>query len=160
MKVMRMSLLPGLAGAIERNRKLAVRDIAVFEIGKCFQPKAPDKLPDEYNRLGIALTGQRFDAHWSEKGSQVDFYDIKGMAEVLLGTVELKPSNHPFYKAGHQADVFKDDRPVGSMGCLHGDIIAMLDMEGDIYAMEISLDAFLDKKWQGLKRSQVPVHLA
>jgi phenylalanyl-tRNA synthetase beta chain len=40
MKVMRMSLLPGLAGAIERNQKLSVRDIALFEIGKCFLPNA------------------------------------------------------------------------------------------------------------------------
>ncbi|MGD0210373.1 MAG: phenylalanine--tRNA ligase subunit beta, partial [Desulfomonilia bacterium] len=56
MKVMRMSLLPGLAGAIERNRKLAVRDISLFEIGKCFSPIAGQKLPNEYNRLGIAMT--------------------------------------------------------------------------------------------------------
>ena len=151
MKVMRMSLLPGLAGAIERNRKLAVRDISLFEIGKCFFPCAGQKLPNEYNRIGIAMTGGRFDAHWSEKGRAVDFYDIKGVAEKLLGTAWLKPSNYPFYKAGYQADVFKDDKYIGTMGCLHGDILTMLDIEGDIYALELSLEAILDRKWQGLK---------
>ena len=151
MKVMRMSLLPGLAGAIERNRKLAVRDISLFEIGKCFFPIAGQKLPNEYNRLGIAMTGQRFDAHWSEKGRAVDFYDIKGVAEKLLGSIELKPSNYPYYRAGYQADVFKDDKYIGTMGCLHGDILTMLDIEGDIYTLELSLEAILDRKWQGLK---------
>ncbi len=151
MKVMRMSLLPGLAGAIERNRKLAVRDIAIFEVGKCFLPNASQRLPDEYLRIGIAMTGQRFDSHWSEKGRAVDFYDIKGLAEKLLGAIELKSSNHPFYKAGYQADVFKDSQAIGTMGCLHGDILTMLDIEGDIYALELSMEAILEKKWQGLK---------
>ncbi len=151
MKVMRMSLLPGLAGAIERNRKLSVRDIAIFEIGKCFLPNVSQKLPDEYLRLGIAMTGQRFDSHWSEKGRAVDFYDIKGLAEKLLGAIELKPSNHPFYKAGYQADVFKDFQAMGTMGCLHGDILTMLDIEGDIYALELSMEAILEKKWPGLR---------
>ena len=97
------------------------------------------------------MTGQRFDSHWSEKGRAVDFYDIKGLAEKLLGAIELKPSNHPFYKAGYQADVFKDNQPIGAMGCLHGDILTMLDIEGDIYGLELSTEAILEKKWQGLK---------
>ncbi|HVN71608.1 MAG TPA: hypothetical protein VMU10_06280, partial [Desulfomonilia bacterium] len=151
MKVMRMSLLPGLAGVIERNRKTAVRDIALFEIGKCFSPRSSGELPEEHLRLGLAVTGLRFDPHWSEKGRTVDFYDIKGIAEVLLGEVELKPSSHPFYKPGYQADVFKDEKLIGSMGCLHGDILAMLDMEGDIYSFEISLESVLGKQWHGLK---------
>ena len=37
------------------------------------------------------------------------------------------------------------------MGCLHGDILTMLDIEGDIYALELSMEAILDRKWQGLK---------
>ena len=151
MKVMRMSLIPGLAGAIERNRKLAVRDMAIFEIGRCFCPVASDSLPSEFNRLGIALTGQRFDAHWSEKGRQVDFYDIKGAAENLLGKIELRPSTHPFYKEGCQADVFKNGITIGTMGCLHDNVNAMLDIDGDIFALEITLESMLDRKWHGLR---------
>jgi phenylalanyl-tRNA synthetase beta chain len=81
----------------------------------------------------------------------VDFYDIKGVAEKLLGTFELKSSSHPYYMPGYQADVVRNGVVIGSMGCLHGDILAMLDLEGDIYALELPLGAVIEKEWQGLR---------
>jgi phenylalanyl-tRNA synthetase beta chain len=151
MKIMRTSLIPGLVSTIERNKKLQNRDISFFEIGRCFYPRKNQKLPEERYYLGIAMSGQRFDTHWSEKGRPVDFYDLKGVAETLLGPLEMKPSNHPWFKGGLQADVFMNDEPVGAMGCLHSDILAMLDIADDVYALDLSLEAILFRKWQGLR---------
>lgn len=150
MKIMRTSLIPGLAGVVERNKKLQNRDLSIFEIGRCFIPRTGDKLPEERYRLGVAMSGQRFDPHWSEKGRQADFYDLKGVAETLLGGVELKPSNHPCYKAGFQADILLDDAAAGTIGCLHPDLLKMIDVSDDVTVLELSLDAILLRKWQGL----------
>ncbi len=154
MRIMRPSLLPGLLAALERNRKLQTRDISLFEIGKTFHPKGQGELPEEVRRLGAIVSGNRFDMHWSEKGRTVDFYDIKGVAESLLKGMELKPSTHAHYKALCQADVVLDGAVVGSMGCVHPDILAMADIEDDVYAMEIVLEPLLRRQWKGL--SDIP----
>jgi len=151
MKIMRTSLIPGLASAVERNRKLQNRDISVFEIGKSFQPVPGGKLPVEEYRIGIAMSGQRFDTHWSDRPRQTDFYDLKGIAETILGGPELQPSSHPYYKPRQQADVLLDGKAAGTIGCLHQDILAMLDIADDVYVLDLSLDACLDRKWQGMK---------
>jgi len=151
MRIMRTSLIPGLAGVVERNKKLQNRDLSIFEIGRCFIPKTGDKLPEERYRLGIAMSGQRFDTHWSDRPRQVDFYDLKGIAETILGEPELQPSSHPYYKPGQQADVLLEGKAAGTIGCLHQDILAMLDIADDVFILELSLDACLDRKWQGMK---------
>ncbi len=151
MKIMRTSLIPGLAAAMERNKKLQNRDISIFEIGKIFQPVQGAKLPGEQYRLGIAMSGQRFDTHWSDRSRQVDFYDLKGMAETILGEPELQPANHPYYQPGRQADILIGGKADGTIGCLHLDILAMLDVADDVFVLDLPLDACLDRKWQGMR---------
>ena len=150
MKIMRTSLLPGLLTAVERNRKLQTRDISIFEIGKTFHPSTGRKLPDEVRRLGIALTGQRFNAHWSEKGRAADFYDIKGMAETLIGGADLKPSQLPHLAPGSQADISLDGRVIGSLGGVHPDVLTRMDIGDEVFVLEIELEPLLKKQWKGL----------
>lgn len=151
MKIMRTSLIPGLATVTSRNKNLQQKDISIFEIGKCFYPKGKGNLPDEPQKLGIAVSGQRDDAGWAVTPREVDFYDIKGIVEALLPGITVRPSEHIFYKQGSQADVFLDSRHVGHMGALHGDILEMLDIADEVYAAELSVDALLESRWQGLK---------
>jgi phenylalanyl-tRNA synthetase beta chain len=151
LKCMRMSLVPGLASSVERNKKLQNRDISIFEIGRTFHPKQDMKLPVEKSRLGIAMSGQRFDTHWSDKARPIDFYDLKGIVETLLGPLDMQPSNHPCFKDGYQADILIDSKPIGSIGCLNSDILEMLDIADDVYVLEILLDECLARKWEGMK---------
>ncbi|HNY63963.1 MAG TPA: phenylalanine--tRNA ligase subunit beta [Deltaproteobacteria bacterium] len=150
MKVMRTSIIPGLATTIARNKNLQRRDISIFEVGICFYPKGKGELPDERQRLGVAISGQRQDTHWSLRAQEVDFYDIKGLVEALLPGITLKPSAHAFYKPGHQADVLLDSEVVGHLGALSSDILAMLDIADDVYAAELDAYALLGRKWKGI----------
>jgi phenylalanyl-tRNA synthetase beta chain len=154
MKVMRTSIVPGLATTVARNRNLQQRDMSIFEVGVCFFPKGKGELPNEEQRLGIAITGQRQDTHWSVRPQEVDFYDIKGIVEALLPGIEVKPSEHPFYKPGHQADIVYNSSTIGHMGALSSDILAMLDIDGDVYAAELSPDVLISRKWKGI--SEIP----
>ena len=152
MKLMRRSLIPGLATVVEKNKNSQNRDIAIFEMGKCFYPKKSEKkLPDEQLRLSIALSGLRIGAHWSERSSDVDFYDIKGVAEVLVPDAAFSPSEHAFYQPGYQADLVIGDKTVGHMGALHPDILEVIGCEDDVFILELSVDPILEQAFAGME---------
>ncbi|HRR22752.1 MAG TPA: hypothetical protein P5553_15170, partial [Desulfomonilia bacterium] len=87
----------------------------------------------------------------SGKPRDVDFYDMKGLAEALLPGISVTPSKHAFYKPGHQADILLDDRVIGHMGALSEDILAMLDITDEVYALEADADAVLKKTFKGVQ---------
>jgi phenylalanyl-tRNA synthetase beta chain len=153
MSIMRTSLIPGIASVVAKNKRVQIKDIAVFEIGKCFIPKGEDKFPGEIERLGVAISGSRRGIHWSEPQAQVDFYDLKGMVEALILGAEFKPSSNPFLVQGMQADVFVGKTRVGYLGALHLDIAKNLDLSDEIFVSEILLDRLF------VKEAKEPKHL-
>ena len=150
MKTMRRSLLPGLLATVAKNKNQQIRDISLFELGKCFYP-GPGKLPEEKELLGIAISGQRRYSHWSEKPEFFDFYDIKGFVQLLLGTIELEPSLHDFLKTGHQADIIYNDEKIGYLGALNQALLEQLDIEDDVFVAEIPVQTLLSQQWKGMQ---------
>ncbi len=147
MAIMRTSLIPGLASVVARNKRIQLRDVHIFEIGKCFLPVQDNShLPTEIERLGIASSGSRKKLHWSEEAGQVDFYDMKGIVESIVPDIEFRPSNHIFFTPGIQADVYSGSGLIGYIGALNPDIIEYLDLSDDIYVMEIELETLLIRK--------------
>jgi len=151
LRLMRTSLVPGLANTVAKNKNLQTRDLALFELGRCFLPQAGDAPPLEEERLAVAISGQQRDPHWSEARRLVDFYDIKGIAEALLPEMELKSSAHEFLKPGFQADIILNGQTIGRLGQLHPGILDALDIIDDVYILEISLKPLVQKQFAGLK---------
>ncbi len=151
LKLMRTSLIPGLAGTVAKNKNLQTRDLSLFELGRCFLPQAGAALPMEEERLAVAISGQQRDLHWSETRRPVDFYDIKGIAEALAPEMELKPSRHEFLKSGFQADIILAGQNIGRLGQLHPGILEALDIIDDVYVMEMTVQPLIDKQFKGLK---------
>jgi len=151
LKLIRTSLIPGLASTVAKNKNLQTRDLAVFELGRCFFPLPGAKLPVEEEHLAVAISGQQRDPHWSETRKTVDFYDIKGIAEALLPEMELKPSRHECLKAGSQADITLKGQTIGRLGQLHPGLTQTLDIIDDVYVLEISLKPLIQKQFSGLK---------
>jgi len=150
MSLMRVSLIPGLVGVAARNKNLQNKDISLFEIGRCFLPKEGHKLPLEKEMLGIAISGTRRDQHFSEQKKNVDFYDIKGLAEALIHDLSLAPSEHAFFKAGMQADIFSEGNAVGYLGAVSEEILQAMDVSEDIFILEMEFTALSSKKWTGI----------
>jgi phenylalanyl-tRNA synthetase beta chain len=74
--VLRPSLLPGLLDALIYSRRRETEDVRLFETGSVFRPDG------ETARVGWILTGGR-DSHWSGHAGGVDFFDAKGIAELI-----------------------------------------------------------------------------
>ena len=150
MSLMRSSLIPGIVSVAARNKNLQNRDIGLFETGRCFFPKAGQKLPQEKEMIGIAMSGSRRDQHFSEQKANVDFYDIKGFAEALIPNISLRQSTHIFFKEGIQADVLSAGNTVGCLGVVSEEILKAFDINEDIFVLEFELTSLSAKEWIGM----------
>jgi phenylalanyl-tRNA synthetase beta chain len=75
---LRPSLVPGLLEAVAHNRRHGRRDVALFEIGSRFTATH-----GEVRAVAFACTGGDGQEHWSGPSREVDFFDVKGTAELL-----------------------------------------------------------------------------
>src|SRR5438874_3052319 len=106
---LRPSLLAGVVDAVAHNRRHGRRDVRLFEIGTRFSPAG------ETRGIGVAWTGGTAAAHWSSGGREVDFYDVKGLAEVIAGAFEVpvrfEPARENFLVVGQTASVLVSEGP-------------------------------------------------
>ncbi len=118
---LRPSLLPGLIDAVAHNRNHGRRDVALFEVGTTFAAAG------EQRSVAVAWTGNAGNEHWSGGARDVDFFDVKGIAErlceVLDVPVRCEPTTAPHLMPGQAASVVVAGGPAagsvaGSLGQL------------------------------------------
>ena len=118
--IMRTSILPSMLEILSSNYNNRNEAVKLYEIGKEYIPNSANKLPDEPDRLAVGMYGDN-----------VDFYDIKGIAETLLAKMGISDveyvracecdafdeavSFHP----GRSAVVLKDGAALGIFGEVH-----------------------------------------
>lgn len=148
--VMRTTLLPGLLESVRNARRRGERDVREFTIGPVFiAPRAGEVLPDEHLRLAVVLAGDR--AAWLSKPEPLDVWDAKGYA-VELGQrlsgaqVDVKPAARgeapPHLHPRGAAFVEVSGKRVGSFGPLHPDAVEALELDGEVFVVELELDPF------------------
>ncbi len=147
--VMRHSLLASVMEVVQRNYHLSER-LAVFEIGPVFLPVAGEILPQEPRRLAIALTGLRQSPDWTASDSSlVDFFDLKGVLEVLFAALHIqdvsyRPGEAAAFHPGKCAQVSYGKTVLGSFGELHPVVRDQLELDGPpVLAAELDLEAVL-----------------
>lgn len=147
--VMRRSLLSSVLETLEKNARLRDR-LAIFEIGPVFIPRPGEILPDEPQKLAIALTGLRLPPAWDRKDTaKFDFYDLKGIVEGLLLQIHIQQvrfvaASHPSYHPGMCAEVYAGEILLGVMGELHPQVKEHYDfMTPAVLAAEFDLKALL-----------------
>lgn len=137
---LRPSLLPGLVDAVGINRRRGRRDVRLFEIGTRFSPLG------ETRGAAAAWTGLASPEHWSGGQRDVDFFDIKGVAEQLCALMGVAPqfasTSTSFLVEGRAAELRVGDQRIGVIGQLDSAIAEHRDLPGDdpVYILEINLD--------------------
>lgn len=131
--VMRHSLLASILEIVERNARVRER-ISLFEIGPVYLASEEGALPEEQLRLAIALTGPRDLLTWHGGNvEQMDFYDLKGIIDALLGGLGLdkaryETAEHPSFHPGKSARVLLGETQVGLLGELHPKVHERYDL--------------------------------
>ena len=128
--------------------------VRLFEVGLVYWPKEGDQLPIELRRLAIVLTGRRnipaWDDNQGEKPNPIDFFDLKGIVEVLirdlhLANVTYRPAKEVSYlHPGRSAELLLGGEPIGVFGELHPKTAQKLELgERAFLVADLDLDRML-----------------
>ena len=148
MSSMRVSLWPGLVGAVAHNQKRQQAVLAFVETGLRFIPDEPAEngVRQEAVISGIR-SGKAHSEHWSEGDRSVDFYDVKGDVEALLAqtgnSAEFRfvASQNPALHPGQSAAIYHGSEKVGDIGALHPKFDKALGLNQRTFVFELSLSA-------------------
>ena len=140
--VLRPSALPSLVDAVAHNRRREQRDVRLFEIGARFS-----RTLGERRSVACAWTGAAGGDHWGGGARDVDFFDMKGVAErigqALRLDVRTEPHRESWLVAGRSAVVMTNGTRIGVLGQLAPAIAEAhgLPLNDEVYVAEIDLDA-------------------
>jgi phenylalanyl-tRNA synthetase beta chain len=139
--VMRPSVLPGVIDAVGHNRRHERRDVRLFEIATAFGPAG------ERRALAAAWTGTAGGDHGSGGRREVDFYDVKGVAQQVCAALGVEAAfavaDYPYLVAGRTAAIAANGHAAGVVGLLapalaearaipRGDAVFVLELDLDV----------------------------
>jgi phenylalanyl-tRNA synthetase beta chain len=154
---MRTTLVPSLLQTASYNFDRGNEDLRLFELGKVFLPKDPDLLPVEPHYVAGLMAGKRSPQTLYGELGDIDYADIKGVVEEVLGLFHLQavsfvPGNMPPYLDPlHAASMLCDGESVGVLGRLHPKMESAFDLKKAVYIFEIDFE-----KAYGLRRERSP----
>lgn len=145
---LRPTLLPGILSTASLNlRRGSAASIRLFEIGPVF---LPGPVVREELRLAVVLSGSADPIHFSRRDRPVDFYDLKGIVEMILrsagrctGPVEYVPANVPGFDPAASSAVRSGGASVGCLGRILAKTAAAFDLPQDCFAAELGLSRIL-----------------
>ena len=160
MKVMRPSLLPGLLSAAQRNMDRGASSVRLFEIGRRYLA-GTNGASDERVTAGIVLAGERTSRNWATgKAARFDAFDAKAEAIALLKAAGVATDGllvmdeaGAHYHPGQSATLRMGPKNIlAAFGTLHPATAKAFNLDGNIVAAEIYLDAIPLKKASGFMR--------
>jgi phenylalanyl-tRNA synthetase beta chain len=155
LKVMRPSLIPGLARAAQRNRDRGQGAARLFEIGRRYLADA------ELPTLTLLIAGDARQRDWrAGRARPADAYDAKAEAVALLAALgapvdrlQLVGAGGVSWHPGRSGQLGLGPKTIlATFGELHPATLAALDVEGPLVAAEIYLDALPQKRDAGRAR--------
>ena len=153
--VLRPSLLPGLIDSASHNRRRGRKDVRLYEVGSRFAAAG------EGRAAGIVWTGAGNGPHWSAPPRAVDFFDVKGVVDLVCSALEISdaefaPAARPHLVGGRSAEARSGGVRVGVLGQL---LPTIAELRGfppgeEIYVAELELDALATRMRGGELRTE------
>ncbi len=143
---LRTTLRPGLLQALSSNEKHEEGGIRLFEVGKVFLSREDD-LPEEREVVTGLISGPRTPSSWLGEGEGSDFFDAKGIVEMLLSRLGVGASfevcEDDILCPGRTAGIFVDGGRVGVVGEVHPKILESFDIRRAAFLFELELRKLL-----------------
>ncbi len=167
--LLRRSLLPGLVQNVALNHRRGISDVRLYEAGVVFlgrnpegrtpRPNSPagptgaDAFAIERPRLAGIATGSRSPSTFDHKAEALDFFDVKGHLEDLLGTLGATGVSMSAFE-GPEAPVFLHPRAAarlsvatdagaevcGLVGELHPDLAGRWGLKNRAVVFDLDTD--------------------
>jgi phenylalanyl-tRNA synthetase beta chain len=151
--VMRTSLIPGLLSTVHLNTLRGQNDLRIFEWGKVYL-KEDGELPQERQVLAAFMTGMASAQEWYQAPREVDFFDIKGVAETILE--ELGIQKPEFRRSGSKegldpsecAKIYYTGSEIGAIGRISKEAMEGYCLERSGLVLELDIESlFPFVKW-------------
>jgi len=144
---LRTTLRASVLGTLATNQSHSAGPFRLFEAGRTFWPREED-LPEERETIAGVLAGQRHEPSWLEDENAMDFYDAKGVVELVmdrLGVATIyEPSEDKTFHPGRCAVIKASDTAVGMVGEVHPVVMERLGLESPQVAFfELYLEPIL-----------------
>ncbi len=163
--VMRTTLWGGLIAAWRHNSQRQQKRLRLFEHAVCFR-REEGRIVETPRLAGIA-SGPALPEQWDAPRRDVDFFDVKGDLEAMLGTgYQFEKSTHPVLHPGRSARVVHRGRQAGWLGALHPAIVLALDLPETPLLFELDWETIADiavpkarrlSEFPGSRRDLAPV---
>lgn len=149
--VLRTNIIGQLIDIAQYNRNRKNESVALFELGSVFHTAEENitKLPQEKHRFAALLTGNRISSSWNNKAVAYDFFDAKGIVEMISGVLGIQelisyqsaqPMNfHPGRTAAIMLTLDGREHIIGYVGQLHPELQLASDLT-DTYVVEFDLE--------------------
>ncbi|MFW6125578.1 MAG: phenylalanine--tRNA ligase subunit beta [Chloroflexota bacterium] len=157
---LRTTLRIGLLQTLSRNDRHDEEGIALFEVGKVYLPRERD-LPDEQFMAAGVLAGARLAPSWHGGSEKVDFYDAKGIVEVLLSrlgvSAHFQPDEDDAFSMGRLATITVKETRIGIIGELHPRVAERFEVSiHPVYLFEFDLQQLPSHAQAAHKYQPVP----
>ncbi|MBI3950785.1 MAG: phenylalanine--tRNA ligase subunit beta [Acidobacteria bacterium] len=146
--VLRTTLLPGLLESLLHNINHGVRNVRLFEMGKCFFKRGDNQLPIEREHLGFVATGLVNEFNWKDHKEVFTFYHLKAVLESLLEKFRIRgqefvTSTESYLHTGQAARLIVDGEELAVFGQLHPRVAAELKFKQPVFVGELNLERLL-----------------
>ena len=112
--------------------------------GRCFWTAEGRKQPKERSVLAGVLAGSWQPPSWNEPAEPLDFFDGKGVLEVLarelaIERFKVRAAEKPWLQPGRSAEVLVGGDVVGWIGEVHPRVLARFEADAPVSAFELDL---------------------
>lgn len=157
--ILRSSLLPGLLASIKLNQDHKQENISAFEVGRIHFKDDTQFI--ERSNVAILLTGKTRPHHYESKPKQVDFYDLKGIVENLLESLNLasftlQASTLTSFHPSKQMTLHSDGQLLGVIGEVHPEHLLTLDLKERVFFAQLDLHDLLSAKKRSTQMTPLP----
>jgi phenylalanyl-tRNA synthetase beta chain len=153
--VMRSTLIGGLVSVLRYNLNRKASRVRVFELGRVFLRDSsvedgPLSVAGTRQPLRIAALayGLATDEQWGERRRDVDFFDVKGDVERLLGSQDVRfvAKAHPGFHPGRAARICCNGSEIGWIGELHPRWLQKYEFSKAPIVFEIDVEPLLSAR--------------
>ncbi|MFZ0962281.1 MAG: phenylalanine--tRNA ligase subunit beta [Terriglobia bacterium] len=158
---MRTSAVPSMLRAIRWNLDRDTNDARLFELGKAYSMSA-DTAPQERRVLTLGATGHRRPASVYDNEAPLDFFDLKGDVETVLGAFDapalvFDPSGPTYLQAGRAGRMNSQGTELAVFGLVQQDLAREYKMRQEIWVAEIDFELLLEfplraRKFQAISK--------
>ncbi|HEY3294464.1 MAG TPA: phenylalanine--tRNA ligase subunit beta [bacterium] len=161
MLLLQGSLLPQLLRSAAANWQRGDRTLRLFEVGRVFEEGSrEDPRTWERQTLCAVMTGQSYPQSWAHAVKPFDFYDLKGVFEVLCAKISLDNVEIICYdvESGEvlSGELRSDGDRVGKWGLWPATLMTKRDIDADVGWFELDLGAVEAHRRRGISYAALP----